>query len=142
VAFQSKPLSDDFSVSAQIMPEEIEAIKKAGFKSVINNRPDGEKPNQPLSASLSEIFTTNGLEVCNIPMSPGQLSPQMVSEMAKALSEMPKPILAFCASGTRSSILWCCANVQDLGVDEVLSAATKAGYDLEQIRPLLNQLSQ
>lgn len=123
------------------MPNDIDAIIKAGFKFVINNRPDGENPGQPGFDDLAHILEVNGLEVSNIPMSPGQLPAELLEQTTNALDNLPKPILAYCASGTRSTILWCCAKVKEKGVEPVLSSASKAGYDLEQIRPLLNQLS-
>jgi len=140
--WQARPLSDDVSASPQIMPDELDAIKAAGFQSVIINRPDSETPGQPEAETFMEVLKANGLESANIPMTPGHLSPDLVTQMATALQELPKPILAYCASGTRSTVLWCCARAKEDGVDAVLSAASNAGYDLEQIRPLLNQLSQ
>ena len=142
MAFPAKKLTDDISVSPQIMPSDIDALKAAGFQTVIINRPDGEAPNQPSAHELGEQLTNAGLNTFNIPMSPGQLTPDLVAQMKEALDTAPKPILAFCASGTRSTVLWCCATVAEQGVDGVLSTAAQAGYDLEQIRPLLNQLSR
>ena len=136
-----KQLTNDLSVSAQIMPDDLDAIKEAGFKSVIINRPDSEMPGQPEASDLASLLTENGLESAHIPMAPGQLSPDLVAAMSDAIENLPKPILAFCASGTRSTVLWCCASVKEQGVDAVLKTAADAGYELEQIRPLLNQLN-
>lgn len=141
MAFDPKHLSDDVSVSGQILPEDLEAVKTAGFKSIINNRPDGEKPGQPEATDLEQMLQTMGIDVRHIPMTPGRLTQDLLDGIAAAYDELPKPILAFCASGTRSTMLWCCINAGTVGIDAVLESAQNAGYDLEQIRPLLTQLS-
>ncbi|NNC36744.1 MAG: TIGR01244 family phosphatase [Hyphomonadaceae bacterium] len=141
MSFQPKQLSADVSVSAQILPHDVADIKGSGFKSVIINRPDGEKPGQPMSHDLQKLLTDHDISVRYVPMSPGELTPELLTTMAEALEDMPKPILAFCASGTRSTVLWCFANVNTMGVDAVLNTAMTAGYNLEQIRPILTQLS-
>ena len=134
-------LSDDVSCCAQIFPEQIDFIKESGFKSVISNRPDMEKPGQPFAGDILKLASESGLETAHIPMSPGQLTGDLIQSMANAFEKMPKPILAHCASGTRSAMLWSFCNVKDMGVDGVLSAAASAGYDLEKIRPALVQFS-
>lgn len=135
-----KKLTEQVSVTPQISSGEIQAIKDAGFKSIINNRPNFEAPDQPVATELAQQIKEAGLEAAWIPMVPGQFLQSSVIEMVEALDKLPKPILAFCASGTRSTILWCCANVIELGTDKVLKTASGAGYDLEQIRPLLDDL--
>ena len=132
-------LSEDMSASAQIFPDQIDFIKNSGFKSIIINRPDMEKPGQPHSDDIRKQAEAAGLEVRYIPMRPGQLTLDIIDASKAALKEMPKPILGYCASGTRTSMLWCFANAKELGVDAVLKSATNAGYDVMKIRPALEQ---
>lgn len=141
MSFNPNFLTEHISASPQILMSDIDAVKEAGFKSIISNRPDGEMPGQPLAADLEASLKEQGIEMRYIPMSPGALTLELVEEMTAALDELPKPVLAFCASGTRSTILWCCANAKSLGVDTVLNKAAAAGYNLEQLRPTLTQLS-
>jgi sulfide:quinone oxidoreductase len=141
MSIEPKKLTDDLSVAGQIMPDQVDQVKDLGFKSVIINRPDFEKPGQPIAADLEKLLEEAGLKTSFLPMSPGHLTPELLTATSEAFDALPKPILAFCASGTRSTILWCCVNVKALGTDTVLNTANKAGYDLQQIRPLLEQLS-
>ena len=134
-------LSDDISSCAQIFPEQIDFIKSSGFKSVICNRPDMEKPGQPFSDDICKHAEAAGLEYIFIPMRPGQLTHDIIEAMKAAFEAAPKPILMHCASGTRSTMLWSFVNVKKLGVDGVLAVAQKAGYDLEKIRPALMQFN-
>jgi len=140
--FESKRLTDNVYVRGQISIADIDPIVESGLKSIIVNRPDNEADGQPASSDIIEAAEKAGLSIKYIPMNPGQISGELIQDMGTALETLPKPVLAYCASGTRSTVLWCCANVGELGADAVLSAAADAGYDLEQIRPLLHQLSK
>lgn len=80
---------------------------KPGFKSVINNRPDHEEgPNQPTSVAIEAAAKAAGLSYAFLPVSPGYQSPEEIAGFAKLLANLPKPILAFCRSGTRSGKLY------------------------------------
>jgi len=139
---QFQKLSDDFSVCMQVLPDQLDFIAAAGFKTIINNRPDGEHPDQPLADDIDKLAQKAGLSYAHIPMQPGQLSLDLIDATAKALDALPKPILAHCASGMRSTMLWCFANVKDMGVQGVISAAANANVDMESIRPSLEQYVQ
>lgn len=137
----AKPLEDNLSVRNQIRPDELAQAASEGFRSVINNRPDGEEPGQPTSAEIEAAARAAGLEYRHIPMVPGQLSGELIGDFAQAARELPGPVLAFCRTGTRSTMLWSCANAGSKGVDGVLGAAAGAGYDLGQLRPTLESLA-
>ena len=130
-------LSDDVSACGQIFPEQIDFIAESGFKSIICNRPDMEKPGQPFCQDMKKHANEAGIEYAHIPLSPGRLTPDILEAMAKALATMPKPILAHCASGMRSTLLWGITNAKTLGADGVITAARNAGYDLEKYRMVL-----
>ncbi|HHI89094.1 MAG TPA: TIGR01244 family phosphatase [Hellea balneolensis] len=140
--FTYKKLSDDVYSTAQIFPEQIDHIAETGFKTIICNRPDMEKPGQPFSDDIRKHAADKGIGYHYLPMSPGRLTPDLLKNMEKALKESPKPVLMHCASGTRSAMLWCFVNAKELGVDEVLERATKAGFNVAQIRPALLQYVQ
>ncbi len=139
---QFHKLSDDISVCMQVFPKQLDFITGAGFKTIINNRPDMEKPGQPFAGDIEKLAQAVGLSYAHIPMQPGQLSRDLIDATVKAFDELPKPILAHCASGLRSAMLWCFANVKDMGVDGVISAAANAGMDVEKIRPALSQYAK
>ena len=132
-----KKLSDDVSVCMQLFPEQIDFIKQSGFKTIINNRPDMEKPGQPHSGDIEKLAKAAGIDYIHLPMRPGQITPDLLESMASAFKNSSGPVLAHCASGMRSTILWCFVNVKDMGVDGVITAAKNAGMDVEKIRPAL-----
>ncbi|MFA6231144.1 MAG: TIGR01244 family sulfur transferase [Rhodanobacter sp.] len=132
---QLRPLSNDLSVATQIVIADIAALAAQGFRSVINNRPDGEEPGQPSSITLATAARQAGLEYRHIPVVPGQLQDAQVTAFADALADMPAPMLAFCRTGTRSTTLWA---LQAKGTaDAILETASRAGYDLSGLRPRL-----
>jgi len=99
-------VSPTVSVGWQIAPEEVGTLATAGFKGIINNRPDGEEPGQPASAEIEEQARQHGLAYWHIPVAPGRITEENVKAMADALRAADGPVLAFCRSGTRSAYLW------------------------------------
>jgi uncharacterized protein (TIGR01244 family) len=99
-------LTPTFSVSAQLSPADLPAMAAQGFKTVINNRPDGEGgAAQPLSADLQRAAQAAGLHYVYLPVVSGALTPANVGDMREALASAPAPVLAFCRSGARSAQL-------------------------------------
>ena len=111
----------------------MQALAEQGVMSFINNRPDMEGPMQPLSEDLEKIAQELGVDYAYIPMA-GGLTPGLIEATQTAFDNLPRPIVAFCASGMRSAALWAFAHVDKLGVDGVMDAISAAGYNLEQIR--------
>ena len=104
---QLQQLDDDISVAPQLDPAAMEWAAGAGFKSVVNNRPDFEGgPNQPTSAAIEAAALAAGLRYVHLPVHPAVQSLQDVERFAALLSELPKPLLAFCRSGARSGKLY------------------------------------
>jgi uncharacterized protein (TIGR01244 family) len=102
-----QPLSPDVSVAPQLGPEAMAPVAQAGFRSVINNRPDFEAgPQQPTNASIEAAAKAAGLAYAYLPVAPNYQSPEEVARFAELLATLPKPILAFCRSGTRSGKLY------------------------------------
>ena len=104
-AFQ--PLSAEISVSPQLDPASMAWAAQAGFRSVINNRPDFEGgAEQPTSAAMESAAREAGLEYAYLPVNPAVQTPEEIERFAQLLRDMPKPILAFCRSGARSGKLF------------------------------------
>jgi len=102
-----KWLSDTLAAAGQIAPTDLPAIAAHGFKTVINNRPDGEGgAAQPTSAELQSAAQAAGLAYYHLPVISGQLTPEQVAEMAGALSAAATPVFAFCRSGARTEHLF------------------------------------
>jgi uncharacterized protein (TIGR01244 family) len=128
-------LTEQLSVAAQIDVEDIATLAAQGFRSIINNRPDGESQGQPSSAALEAATHRAGLAYRYIPSLAPPRETAQVEAFATALREMPGPVLAFCRSGTRSCMLW--ALQADAAADAVLATARTAGYELSSLRPYL-----
>ena len=110
MALTVKSLSADVSVAAQLGPEAMAEAAAAGFRSVVNNRPDFEGgPAQPSSASVEAAARAAGLEYVWLPVSPSLHTAEEIARFAALLATLPKPILAFCRSGTRSGKLFAAA---------------------------------
>jgi uncharacterized protein (TIGR01244 family) len=100
------PMSSEVSVAAQLGPEAMTEAAAAGFRSIVNNRPDFEGgPAQPTSASIEAAARAAGLEYAWLPVAPGMQTPEEIARFAQLMATLPKPILAFCRSGTRSGKL-------------------------------------
>jgi uncharacterized protein (TIGR01244 family) len=103
----TRQITPDFSVAPQLLPEAMALAASAGFKSVINNRPDFEHgPDQPSHAVMQAAAEAAGLEYRHLPVDGGYQSPQEIAAFADLLRELPAPVLAFCRSGARSTRLF------------------------------------
>lgn len=106
----SLPLSQiaaDVCVAPQLTPEAMAEAAQAGFRSVVNNRPDFEHgPGQPTSAEIEAAARAAGLEYRHLPVAGGYQSPEEVAQCAQLLAELPRPLLMFCRSGARSTRLY------------------------------------
>lgn len=134
-----KKINNQISVSPQIAPEDVAAIKAAGFTTIINNRPDGEEPGQPTDAQIRAAAEGAGLGYVYIPMGRDGVSPQMIEDTRSALENSAGPVLAYCRSGTRSTTLWSLSQAGKLGAEEIISAAAGAGYDMSHLAGHLGQ---
>lgn len=100
-----RQITEDYFVAPQIGAEHVPAIKQAGFRSVISNRPDSEDGTVPHDA-IEAAVRAAGLEFRYIPVVSGQMTQQNVDDQARALADLPKPVLAYCRSGTRCTNLY------------------------------------
>ncbi len=101
-----RQISDNYSVAGQIFPDDVAAIKAAGFKSLICNRPDDEQPGQPSSESVKAAAQASGLDFRYIPVVSGQITSENIADQAVALEEMQAPVFAYCRSGARCTNLY------------------------------------
>ena len=125
-----------FAVAPQLFPDEVAALARR-FVLLINNRPDGEAPEQPSADEMRAAADSAGLRYLHIPIA-GQPRPDEVADMRAALEEAGGPALAFCRSGTRSIIAWAAGEASaGRPLQEVEASAAGAGY---QIGPALRTL--
>ena len=106
-----RPVAPDVCVAPQLTPEAMAEAARAGFRSVINNRPDFEHgPDQPTNASIEAAARAAGLEYRFLPVESSFQTPEQIAAFARLLGELPRPILAFCRSGARSTRLYLAAS--------------------------------
>jgi uncharacterized protein (TIGR01244 family) len=137
-----RKVDDSISVAPQITPEDITAIKAAGFVAVVNNRPDEEQEGQPEGDAIRAAAESAGLSYTAIPIGHGGFSHPQIAAMVDVLESADGPVLAFCRSGTRSCNLWALARAR-MGDHPaaLIEKGAGAGYDLGGLRPLLDQLA-
>ena len=99
-------LSDQFATCDQIHPSDMEAIESLGFRSVICTRPDGEAEDQPAFSVIDECARARGLSVLYIPVRPSGATEDNHAAFARAVAQLPRPILGYCRSGQRATTLW------------------------------------
>ncbi|MBI5927431.1 MAG: TIGR01244 family phosphatase [Aquabacterium sp.] len=101
------PIAEDVYAAPQLTPEAMAAAAEAGFKSVMNNRPDMEGgAEQPASAAIEAAAKAAGLVYAHLPVQGGYQSPEEIARCAELLKTLPRPLLMFCRSGARSSRLY------------------------------------
>jgi uncharacterized protein (TIGR01244 family) len=130
-------LDEKMLVSGQLGPEEVPELQRQGVTMIVNNRPDGEDPDQPLAADIEEAARQAGIEYRFVPIARG-IGPSDVEAMQQALRDCGDgKLLAFCRTGNRSALAWALARAED-GVprEELERCAAAAGIDLSPISHL------
>ena len=137
-----RSINDRISVAPQILPEDMAAIKAAGFVAIVNNRPDDEDSGQPSGDAIRAAAEAAGLTYSAIPVTHAGFSHPQIDAMAAALTAADGPVLAYCRSGTRSCNLWALAAAKAGRDPELLVAQARgAGYDLAGMKPTLDALA-
>ncbi|MCT8159925.1 TIGR01244 family sulfur transferase [Pseudoruegeria sp. SHC-113] len=136
-----RDISPSYSVTPQIEPADLPAIKAAGFTTVICNRPDAEVPAELQAEALRIATEAAGLRFVLNPLSHGNLTMEIIETQGRALAESDGKVLGYCASGNRCTVLWSFAMAGKLPTDEIIAAGTRAGYQTEGLRPQIEQLA-
>lgn len=101
-----RKLTDTLSVAPQIAPHHLKALSEAGFKSIICNRPDGEGADQPTFREIERAALDHGLQARYLPADSGKLTQEQGAAFGALIADLPKPVLAYCRSGMRSTTMW------------------------------------
>lgn len=125
-----KTINAEISVAPQITPDEVQKLADQGFRALICNRPDGEAADQPNYSEIEAAAKKAGLEIRNLPIVSGKVSDQDAADFGAAMQELPRPILAYCRTGTRSATLWSLSQANRMSVADILAATKAAGYDM------------
>jgi len=137
-----RKLSNTMLASPQISVEQIEEAREAGVTLVINNRPDGEAPDEPQGPEIEAAAKAAGMQYLAIPISHSGFSEPQVAAMQDAIETAEGGVLAYCRSGTRSTLLWSLAQARaGADPDATSQAARNAGYDISPVRPAMDMLA-
>ncbi|MBK9431397.1 MAG: TIGR01244 family phosphatase [Sphingomonadales bacterium] len=136
-----RQLTNDIFVSPQITEQDIAEAAKLGVTLVINNRPEDESEDQTPGNAIERAARSAGMDYVAIPVTHSGFSQPQVKAMSAALEKADGPVLAYCRSGTRSTLLWALAESSQGGdPDALTNIAAKAGYDINPVRPLMDML--
>lgn len=137
-----RALDDKIMVSPQIPLEAIDAARDRGVTLIVNNRPDGEDPAAPQGDEIEAAARAAGLDYVAIPVTHSGFSANQVLAMRAALDNAAGKVLAYCRSGTRSTLLWSLAEAQaGRPLDDISRLAANAGYDTSPVRALMETLA-
>ena len=133
----TRQITPRFIAAPQISPLDMPQIAASGVTRVVCNRPDAEVPPDYRAAPMQTAAEAAGLEFFVQPLTHQSMTPEVIARNWALLTGCEGPVLAYCASGTRSTIAWALAAASEMDIDEVLSAARAGGYDLSNLRPAL-----
>lgn len=137
-----RQLTDNFWASPQIDTGDIAEAKALGVALIVNNRPEGEAPEQVPGAAIEAAARDSGIEYRAIPVTHAGFSEEQVRAMTAAIEDAGGPVLAYCRSGTRSTLLWALARAAGGDdPDRIATAAAGAGYDVTPIRAMIDMLA-
>ena len=136
------PLTPKIAVAAQLSPHDVAVAAAQGFGHIVNNRPDGEVQGQPTGAEIEAAAHAAGMGYTAIPVDHTGFSAEQIAAMSACLVA-PKPILAYCRSGTRSTMLWALAAAsRGTPPQEIVATAAAQGYDVTTLLPAMRSLQQ
>lgn len=137
-----RPIADGYAVSPQIAPDDVPEIQAAGYTTVVCNRPDGEVPHELHAAIIRAAVEAAGLRFVVNPVVGGAITMENVQAQGAALAGADGPVLAYCASGNRSSIVWALSQAGKRPTDELIAAGARYGYATEQFRATIEKLAE
>ncbi|MPT47773.1 MAG: TIGR01244 family phosphatase [Sphingobium sp.] len=138
-----RPLTDTLLASPQISLADVADAKAQGVTFIINNRPDDEEPGQLNGAEVEAAAQAAGIGYAAVPVSHGGFAPWQLDGMDQALEAAKGgKLLAYCRSGTRSTLLWALSRSRAGDAPDALAEkAAAAGYDLSPIRQIMDALA-
>lgn len=138
-----RQLTDRIYVAPQITPDDVAEAKTQGITFILNNRPEGEEPFQPKGDAIEAAAKEAGIGYAAVPVSHSGFAPWQIDGMADAIEKAQGgKLLAYCRSGTRSTLLWALTMAR-AGVDqeEIAQIAALAGYDVTPVRQIMDALA-
>lgn len=136
-----RQITPTYAVSPQITADDCQSIADAGFVAIICNRPDMEITPDCHACEIETAAKAAGLAFTVLPITHQTLNAENVATHKAAIDAAEGPVLAYCASGTRSSIIWSLGQAGELPSDEIILATSQAGYDLRGLHPQLEAIA-
>ena len=137
-----RKLSESFYASPQIGLDDVAAAATQGMTLIVNNRPEGESADQIPGAEIEAAARAAGMDYVALPVTHAGFSESQVRAMKQALEGAGGPVLAYCRSGTRSTLLWALAEaMRGAAPNDLAAQAAAAGYDIAPIRTMIDVLA-
>lgn len=132
-----RQITDGYSVTPQIEPGDVATLADMGVKTLICNRPDSENPPGLQAAAIQAEAEAHGIAFVFNPFQGHTLSQDHVDEQADAIAGSEGPVVGYCASGNRCTVVWAFGAAGKVPVDQIIEIAQSYGYPFEQMRPAL-----
>jgi sulfide:quinone oxidoreductase len=126
-------LTGELSVAPQIAAQDLKALREAGFKSIICNRPDGEAADQPNFDEIERAAFDLGLQARYLPAESGKVTDEQGAAFGALMAELPKPVMAYCRTGMRSTTMWALSQAGRIPLPLIIEKSSKAGFDLKGV---------
>ena len=138
-----RKLDDGYWTAGYITPQDIKMAADCGFKSIVNILPQDDTDQHMSHAEAKQLVETAGLDYRYMPLYGHQVNNEYIATAyGSMVSELPEPVLTYCRSGTRVTLLWAMIRAGKLGIDELLDRALDNGYDIEVIKEDLEMMSK
>ncbi|MGO2134086.1 TIGR01244 family sulfur transferase [Marinobacter sp.] len=137
-----RKIDDTISVAPQITYTDVAEAARLGFRTLVANRPDKEEFGQPAMADIEAAALENGMTWVYMPVESGNISDEDVDRFGAMIQDSEKPVLAFCRSGTRCTVLWALNAVRTSPAQDIFDKARSAGYDISGLAPRMAQQSE
>lgn len=134
-------LSETVAVAAQISPEQVAEIAAAGYKVLVNNRPDNEEGGQPAEQLIAAAAAAAGMEYHHLPVTGFDFPGDGFDQMCDLFDDAEAPVLAFCRTGTRCTNLWVASHDQAT-MQQAADVAQRLGFDLGMAAAYLERQSR
>ncbi|MEX0309819.1 MAG: TIGR01244 family sulfur transferase [Tateyamaria sp.] len=136
-----RQITPAYFVAPQLDPADMPAVAASGITTIICNRPDIEVPPALQANAVEAAATATGLTFHRHPLTHQTMTPENVSQQMALADDATGAVLAYCASGTRSTVVWCLGQAGKMPTDAILQAARAGGYDLDALRPTLDAVA-
>lgn len=137
-----RQITDTFFAAPQISPQDAADIAAAGITRVICNRPDVEVPPSHQAQAIEQAVRAAGMEFALQPLTHQTMTPDVIAANRALIGSADGPVLAYCASGTRSTIAWALGRATEMSADDIIAAGYRGGYDLSNLRPTLEAIAK